>query len=42
MMNIKLSKDFQKFLVDKTGRVIGVFGSQYNPMDPKIIDAITH
>ena len=42
MMDVKVSKDFQKFLVDKDGTLIGFFGSRVTPMDAKIINAITH
>lgn len=41
MMDVKISKDFQKFLVDKDGTMIAVFGSKINPMDAKITNAIT-
>jgi glutathione peroxidase len=33
--------DFQKFLVDKDGMLIGVFSPKINPTDPELISAIT-
>lgn len=42
MMNAKITRDFQKYLVDTDGRLIGIFASRIRPTDPKIIDAITH
>ena len=34
--------DFQKFLIDKNGSLIGVFNSKVLPTDPLIINAITN
>jgi glutathione peroxidase len=39
-MDIKLSRNFQKILVDKDGSVIGFFGSAIEPMSAMIQNAI--
>jgi glutathione peroxidase len=41
-MDINISKDFQKILVDKDGTVIGFFGSRVLPMSAAIQQAITN
>ncbi len=41
VMNAPAVGDFQKFLIDKTGSVIGTFSPSTSPLDPKIITAIT-
>lgn len=33
--------DFQKFLIDERGELVGVFASPLDPEDPVLIDAIT-
>jgi glutathione peroxidase len=40
-VNVKVKKDFQKYVVDKNGTIIGIFGSKTNPMDSAIIKTIT-
>lgn len=40
-MNVKVKKDFQKYLIDKDGTIIGVFSAKTNPLDNTIINAIT-
>jgi glutathione peroxidase len=40
MMNSAITNDFQKFLVDKDGVLIGVFSSEVDPMNTKITNAI--
>jgi glutathione peroxidase len=37
-----VAADFQKFLVDRNGLLIGVFGSEVGPMDSTIQNAITN
>jgi len=39
-INTKIRHDFQKFLVDKTGMIIGTFSENVNPNDSTIIKAI--
>ncbi|MCX6319482.1 MAG: glutathione peroxidase [Bacteroidetes bacterium] len=34
-------KDFQKFLIDKDGKLIGVFGASVAPLDNQVVNAIT-
>ena len=41
MMDVKVKRDFQKYLVEKDGTLVGVFSGKVNPMDPQIINAIT-
>jgi glutathione peroxidase len=41
VMNAPAIGDFQKFLIDKDGSIIGTFAPSVSPMDPKIISAIT-
>ncbi len=41
MMNVKVKNDFQKYLVEKDGTLIAVFAGKLNPLDPRIINAIT-
>jgi glutathione peroxidase len=40
-MAIKVKNDFQKYLIDKTGSIIGVFGPKTKPLDAALIAAIT-
>jgi glutathione peroxidase len=40
-MNMKVKKDFQKFLIDKDGTIIGIFSTKTSPLDNVIINAIT-
>ena len=40
-MDTKVKKDFQKYLIDKNGTMLGVFSAKTNPMDNAIINAIT-
>lgn len=40
-INMKVKKDFQKYIVDKNGMLIGVFGAKTNPLDSAIINTIT-
>ncbi len=40
-MNVQVTKDFQKYLIDKDGNVMGVFAARTNPLDNTIINAIT-
>jgi glutathione peroxidase len=40
-INVKVKKDFQKYVVDKNGTIIGIFSSKTNPMDSAIIKTIT-
>jgi glutathione peroxidase len=40
MMDQQMGSDFQKFLVDETGKLIGVFSPSVNPGDPKFIQEI--
>lgn len=39
-MDIRISKDFQKILVDKQGRVVGFFGSKMLPLSSAIDQAL--
>jgi glutathione peroxidase len=41
VMNGTVVQDFQKFLVDKNGALIGVFGPETDPMSTAIREAIT-
>lgn len=41
MMNIVVQSDFQKFLIDKDGTLIGVFSAAVSPLDSSIQNAIT-
>jgi len=41
VMDVKVRKDFQKYLVEKDGTLVGVFAGRINPADPQIINAIT-
>lgn len=41
VMNGTVVQDFQKFLVDRNGNLIGVFGPETDPMSTAIRDAIT-
>jgi len=41
VMNSVVSGDFQKFLVDKNGSLIGVFGPVVEPADSMLVQAIT-
>jgi glutathione peroxidase len=36
----RISWNFNKFLVDRQGRVIGRFGSRDKPMDKEIVEAV--
>jgi glutathione peroxidase len=36
----RISWNFNKFLVDRQGRVIGRFGSRDKPMDKKVVEAV--
>ncbi|MCX6319298.1 MAG: glutathione peroxidase [Bacteroidetes bacterium] len=40
-MNAVAGGDFQKFLIDKDGMLVGVFAPKVVPLDSEIIDAIT-
>lgn len=40
-MDAVVAKDFQKFLIDKDGKLIGAFGASVAPMDSQIVNAIT-
>lgn len=40
MMNSKTIRDYQKYLVDGTGRLVAKFDSSVNPLNTKIQDAI--
>ena len=40
-IDIKVSSDFQKYLIDKDGNIIGVFNSGTSPLDSTLINAIT-
>ena len=40
-MNAPAGGDFQKFLVDKDGMLIGVFSPKVRPTDSEITEAIT-
>jgi len=40
-MNAPAGGDFQKFLVDKDGMLIGVFSPKVNPLDNELVQAIT-
>jgi glutathione peroxidase len=40
-LNVKVRKDFQKYLVDSDGKIIGVFSAKVDPLDSTIINAIT-
>jgi glutathione peroxidase len=41
IMNVKVKRDFQKYLIDNDGKIIGVFSAKIDPMDSIIINAIT-
>jgi glutathione peroxidase len=41
VMNGTVVQDFQKFLIDKNGALIGVFGPETDPMSTAIREAIT-
>lgn len=40
-IDIKVKRDFQKYLIDKDGTIAGVFSASTNPLDSTIINAIT-
>jgi glutathione peroxidase len=40
MMNSTIQSDFQKFLIEKDGKLVGVFSADLNPMDSTIQNAI--
>ena len=40
MMNVKVVNDFQKYLVEKDGTLIGVFSGKVGPFDARITNAI--
>lgn len=40
MMNSKTIRDYQKYLVDGTGRLVAKFDSSVSPLDAKIVDAV--
>lgn len=40
IMDIQISKDFQKILVDKQGNITGFFGSKLSPLAPAILQAM--
>lgn len=40
VMNAPVIGDFQKFLIDKDGSIIGTFAPSISPLDPKIVNAI--
>jgi glutathione peroxidase len=40
--NTAIIGDFQKFLIDKEGNLVGIYSPSISPTDPKIINAITH
>ena len=40
MMNMNVKTDFQKYLIDKDGTIMGVFSAQVKPSDSSIIKAI--
>ncbi len=40
-LGVKVQKDFQKYVIDKDGTLIGVFGAKTKPMDSAIIKTIT-
>lgn len=41
VMGMKLKTDFEKYLIDKDGTIIAVFGANTKPLDNAIINAIT-
>lgn len=41
MMDAVLTRDFQKFLIDTDGKLIGAFGGSVLPTDSQLINAIT-
>ncbi len=41
VLNGTIVGDFQKFLIDKNGQIIGVFAPSVSPMDSTVIQAIT-
>lgn len=41
VMNAPAIGDFQKFLIDRDGSIIGTFAPSVSPLDPKIVNAIT-
>jgi glutathione peroxidase len=41
VMNGGIKNDFQKYLINKQGQLIGVFAAGVNPMDNAIIQAVT-
>jgi len=40
-MNRKVSSDFEKYLIDTDGSIIGVFSSATSPLDSSVINSIT-
>lgn len=40
-IDIQVKKDFQKYLIDKDGKIAGVFSAATNPLDSAVINAIT-
>jgi glutathione peroxidase len=40
MMNMKVKTDFVKYLIDKDGTIMGVFGAKTKPLDNAVINAI--
>lgn len=40
VMNSTVTGDFQKYLIDKTGQLIGVYRPEVSPLDTTITDAI--
>lgn len=40
MMNSRTLRDFQKYLIDKTGRLVGKYDSSINPLHPSLLEGI--
>ena len=41
MMQGEIKGDFQKFLIDEKGNLVGVFASNVSPLDPQLLNAIS-
>lgn len=40
MMDAKVKSDFQKYLIDKNGNIMGIFSAETNPMDSTVVEAV--
>jgi glutathione peroxidase len=42
VMDSEVKRPFQKYLISKSGKLIGVFSARIKPLDPPLIQAITN